>query len=261
MASRSLLSGCAIDLTLPVDGPQDRLPPNQHSRVRTSRPAKSPKKGAPRKRSVHNLTHRDSKAALPNQGNALQAAPPPQSSPCSTRRAPTASVCHAGSTDGRPNNRPERRVAASAAVVPELHRFSQREPRLRAVGRLSRWAVHMADSLPVVSVTGEIVLSYMVERRRREIGIPTALGAGRVQVIAIVWRRAAALVTVGLIICSAGAFGVGRLLTRLMTGAPAGVPAVVAGACCVLAIAGSLAAFVPAARAASVDPIEALRSE
>ena len=105
------------------------------------------------------------------------------------------------------------------------------------------------------------VLSYMVATRRREIGVRTALGAGRAEVLAIVWRRAALLVAMGLIVGSAGAFGVGRLLTTLVGGMPASIPGVVAGACCAMAIASALAALVPAGQAASVDPLEALRSE
>jgi len=105
------------------------------------------------------------------------------------------------------------------------------------------------------------VLSYMVATRRREIGVRTALGAGRAEVLAIVWRRAAVLVAMGLIVGSAGAFGVGRLLTTLVGGMPASIPGVVGGACCAMAIASALAALVPAGQAASVDPLEALRSE
>ena len=113
--------------------------------------------------------------------------------------------------------------------------------------------------LTVIGLYG--VLSYMVARRRHEIGVRIALGAGRGQVIGIVWRRAALLVTAGLIIGSAGAFGVGRVLGSVVFGLPVGIPAIVAGACCVIAITSAVAAFAPAARAASVDPIQALRSE
>ena len=105
------------------------------------------------------------------------------------------------------------------------------------------------------------VLSYMVAKRRREIGVRIALGAGRKEVIGIVWRRAALLVTAGLILGSVAAFGVGRLLGTLIFGVPGGIPLIVAGACCVMAMTSAVAAFVPAARAASVDPMEALRSE
>jgi putative ABC transport system permease protein len=105
------------------------------------------------------------------------------------------------------------------------------------------------------------VLSSMVARRRREIGVRIALGAGRGEVIGIILRRAALLVTAGLILGSAGAFGVGRLLSNLVFGVPGGIPMIVAAACCVMTITSAVAAFVPAARAASVDPIEALRSE
>jgi predicted permease len=105
------------------------------------------------------------------------------------------------------------------------------------------------------------VLSYMVVRRRREIGVRTALGASRGEVIAIVWRRAALLVAVGLIVGSTLAFGIGRVLANLLNGVSAGIPTVLAAACCVMAMAGSMAALVPAAQAASTDPIEALRSE
>jgi ABC-type antimicrobial peptide transport system permease subunit len=114
----------------------------------------------------------------------------------------------------------------------------------------------------LLTVTGLYgVLSYMVAKRRREIGVRIALGAGRGEVIGIVLRRAALLVTAGLILGSAGAFGVGRLLSNVLFGVPAGIPIIVAGACCVMAITSAVAAIVPAARAASVDPIQALRSE
>jgi predicted permease len=105
------------------------------------------------------------------------------------------------------------------------------------------------------------VLSYMVAKRRREIGVRIALGAARGEVIGIVFRRALLLVTTGLVLGSAGAFGVGRLLGDVVFGVPAGIPLIVAAACGVMAMTSSVAAFVPAARAASVDPIQALRSE
>ncbi|MFL6280304.1 MAG: FtsX-like permease family protein, partial [Vicinamibacterales bacterium] len=105
------------------------------------------------------------------------------------------------------------------------------------------------------------LLSYMVVRRRREIGVRAALGAGRGNVIAMVWRRAALLLTMGLVAGSAGAFGVGRLLTSLVDGIPSHLPTFVAIACGVMAIAGSVASLVPAGQASSVNPIEALRSE
>jgi putative ABC transport system permease protein len=105
------------------------------------------------------------------------------------------------------------------------------------------------------------VLSYMVAKRRREIGVRIALGAGRGEVVGIIVRRAALLVAAGLILGSAGAFGIARLLASVIFGAPAQIPSIVAAACGVMAIASAAAAFGPAARAADVDPVQALRSE
>lgn len=105
------------------------------------------------------------------------------------------------------------------------------------------------------------VLSYVVAKRRREIGVRIALGAGRGDVIGIISRHAVLLVIPGLILGAAGAFGAGRMLGSVVFGVTAGFPIIVAGACCVMAITSAVAAFVPASRAASVDPIQALRSE
>jgi predicted permease len=114
----------------------------------------------------------------------------------------------------------------------------------------------------LLTVTGLYgVLSYMVARRQREIGVRMALGAGRAGAIGIVSRRAALLVTPGLILGAAGAFAIGRLLGNVVFGVPAGIPLIIVGACCVMAMTSAVAAFVPAARAASVDPMQALRSE
>jgi len=88
-----------------------------------------------------------------------------------------------------------------------------------------------------------------------------ALGASRKEVVALVLRQAMRLVAAGLILGSACAAAGERLLRTLAFGIPPGDAVVLAGACAVLVITAAAAAFIPAARAASVDPMQALRSE
>jgi predicted permease len=105
------------------------------------------------------------------------------------------------------------------------------------------------------------VLSYTVERRRREIGVRMALGAERRDVLGLVLREAAQLVGAGLVVGLAGAFACSRVLETMLYGVRPGDPLAVAGACAAMVVTSMAASHLPAARAASVDPIEALRSE
>jgi putative ABC transport system permease protein len=105
------------------------------------------------------------------------------------------------------------------------------------------------------------VLSYVVARRRGEIGVRVALGAGRKQVLGMVFRQAMLLVVAGLVFGLAGAAVVGRLLATAIHGIRAGDPVILLGACAILVLTAFAAAYVPAMRAASVDPMQALRSE
>jgi putative ABC transport system permease protein len=105
------------------------------------------------------------------------------------------------------------------------------------------------------------VLAYGVAKRRAEIGVRMALGAGRMEVLGLVFRQAMRLVAAGLVLGLACAVAGGRLLSAMTFGIRPGDPLVLAGACCVLLVTGMAAAYVPAARAACVDPMQALRSE
>jgi putative ABC transport system permease protein len=105
------------------------------------------------------------------------------------------------------------------------------------------------------------VLSYAVARRRGEIGVRMALGAGRKQVLSMIFRQAAQLIAAGLILGVAGASVTSRLMRTVLYEVQPGDPLILTGACLVLVVTGIAAAFLPAARAASVDPMQALRSE
>jgi len=117
----------------------------------------------------------------------------------------------------------------------------------------------IALALTVVGLYG--VLSYTVARRRREIGVRIALGAGRRQVLGLVLREAMQLVAVGLLLGLAGAAGIRRLLEIVVFGIQPADPIFLLVAGCLMVLASLAAAYLPALRAASVDPMQALRTE
>ncbi|HUQ81329.1 MAG TPA: ABC transporter permease [Gemmatimonadaceae bacterium] len=105
------------------------------------------------------------------------------------------------------------------------------------------------------------VTAFSVSQRTREIGVRTALGAQRSHVIGLVLRQGVVLAAVGVFVGSLAAFGATRLLASLLYGMPATDVVAFGGAALALAVAAVAASWIPARRAARVDPIIALRSE
>jgi putative ABC transport system permease protein len=105
------------------------------------------------------------------------------------------------------------------------------------------------------------VVSYNVARRRGEIGIRMALGAGRRRVAGMVMREVSLMVVIGLVVGTGLALGTTRLLSSFLYGLGATDVHVVLGAMAVLAGVAFVAAYLPAFRAARIDPMDALREE
>jgi putative ABC transport system permease protein len=102
------------------------------------------------------------------------------------------------------------------------------------------------------------ILSYVVGRRRREIGIRMALGAQRGQVIRMVVMQGAGLMSAGLLIGLPLAFASTRILTSLLVGVSASDPLTYVVVTGLLGLTSIVAAFAPARRAASVNPTSVL---
>jgi putative ABC transport system permease protein len=117
----------------------------------------------------------------------------------------------------------------------------------------------LALLLAVVGVHG--VLSYAVYQRRQEIGIRVALGAPAGRIVGNVVRSALVLATTGIGLGLAGAWAVTRVLSSVLYGVSATDAAVFASVPLILILTALLAAYLPARRAARVDPMVALRAE
>jgi len=130
---------------------------------------------------------------------------------------------------------------------------------------LTLMAVFAAAALILAAVGLYGVMAYWVSRRTREIGVRMALGAVPGRVLELVLGRAAITIAVGLAAGIAGALILTFLLTRfvqsLLFGVSADDPVTFAGVALLLAAVAMLATYIPARRAAKVDPMVALRCE
>ncbi|PYQ68515.1 MAG: hypothetical protein DMF53_00145 [Acidobacteria bacterium] len=103
------------------------------------------------------------------------------------------------------------------------------------------------------------LLSYTVSQRTREIGIRMAVGAGQGEVLRLVLGQGMALVAVGLLLGIAGSFALTRLMSSLLFGVEATDPFTFISVPVVLLLVTLLASYLPAQKAAQLDPLKALR--
>ncbi len=145
----------------------------------------------------------------------------------------------------------------------EIHTMRDRLARSLWMRRAESWLFGAFAGMALLMALGGIysVISYAVARRTREIGIRMALGAGPAQVMRQVLREGMVVVGVGLTLGLAGAWYATRLMGSILAGVNPHDLRVYASVMVVLATAALAANSLPARRAASVDPLEALRSE
>jgi putative ABC transport system permease protein len=117
----------------------------------------------------------------------------------------------------------------------------------------------IALALAAVGVYG--VIAYAVSQRTREIGVRVALGAQRSNVLTLILGHGAVLAAAGIGIGLVGALGVTRFLRAMLFGVSPFDPLSFVAVTLVLTAIALLASYIPARRAALVDPIEALRQE
>jgi macrolide transport system ATP-binding/permease protein len=129
----------------------------------------------------------------------------------------------------------------------------------RLIARLTSLFGILALILASVGLYG--VMSYFVARRTSEIGIRMALGSTRGSVVSMVLRGALGQILAGLCLGVPAALFAGHLMTGMLYGVRGHDPIAILGAALVLGICAAVAGFVPARRAASIDPMRALRTE
>jgi predicted permease len=129
----------------------------------------------------------------------------------------------------------------------------------RMISTLAAAFAVLATMLAGIGLYG--VLAYTVAQRTREIGVRMALGADAVRVRSMVLRQVGVMTAIGGVFGLAAAFGLGRLAQSLLYQMEGSDPLVFGLATVVLVLVAFAAGYVPAARAAKIDPMLALRYE
>jgi macrolide transport system ATP-binding/permease protein len=129
----------------------------------------------------------------------------------------------------------------------------------RLIARLTSLFGLLALTLASVGLYG--VVSFFAARRSSEIGIRLAMGASRSNVISMMLRGALWQILIGLALGIPVALYVGHLIASLLYGISGNDPLAYLGASMALGICAAVAGFIPARRAASTDPMQALRAE
>jgi ABC-type antimicrobial peptide transport system permease subunit len=165
--------------------------------------------------------------------------------------------------------------AVEAAIRERLHRFDSKlvADRMRTMEEQVDRSVSSAHALATLAISFSGlallmttvglygVLAFATAQRTREIGVRMALGAQRSSVVLLVMREMALTAILGVLVALPAAFALSRLLTSQLYGVQPGDPMTLIACVLVTALMVTLAAAIPARRAASIDPMKALRSE
>jgi len=157
------------------------------------------------------------------------------------------------------------RMAALDAELP-LSDIALLEERVAGSIRRQRFAMLLlaifagtALALAAVGLYG--VMSYLVAQRTREFGLRMALGAELRDMLKLIVGHGMKLVLAGLVLGVAGALALTKVLAGMLFNVRASDPATFVAVCTLLAAVGAMACYLPARRAAKVDPMVALRAE
>jgi putative ABC transport system permease protein len=131
--------------------------------------------------------------------------------------------------------------------------------RERLMATLSGFFGFLAVVLATIGLYG--VISYTVARRTNEIGIRVALGAQRGDVVGMIMRDAGTMLVIGLAVGAVLTLVVARAAASLLYGLKPHDPATLTVAVVALTLVAAVASFLPAHRAAGLDPMAALREE
>jgi predicted permease len=131
--------------------------------------------------------------------------------------------------------------------------------RERLMATLSGFYGVLASVLATVGIYG--IISYMVVRRRNEIGVRIALGAGKANILGMILREALALIAIGLVAGTGLAAAAGSVARAMLFGLKPVDPLTLAFAAGGLTMIALAASAIPALRAAGVDPMQVLREE